>query len=147
MNKSVLSQISDIRYLSNLYIEKELEIKGIHDLYTSHGSIIKTLYSHGPITMKELAKAINRDKSTLTVLVRKLMKSDYVSVNKSEEDGRVKIISLTEKANEIEDAFEDISIDLNTALWSGISNREARVFMKVLEKMNSNLISEVEAID
>ena len=95
MEKSVLSQISDIRFLSNLYIEKGLEIKGIKDLYTSHGSIVKTLYLQGPITMKELAMAINRDKSTLTVLVKKLVNNGYISIEKSKDDGRVKIVVLS----------------------------------------------------
>lgn len=68
MKKAVTSNISTLRYLNNTYIEKQLLEAGINDLHTSHGSIIFTLLKKGSMTMKELAKEIHRDKSTLTAL-------------------------------------------------------------------------------
>lgn len=89
--------------------------------------------------MKELAKQIDRDKSTLTVLVKKLIKNGYVKSIANEEDKRSKIISLTDKGRKIEEVFYKVSMKLNKDLWIGITNKESDVFNIVINKMINNL--------
>lgn len=144
MKRNTVNRIGYLRYLSNSLIEQELRISGVHDLHTSHGSIIFNLLSKGPMSMKQLASEIHRDKSTLTVLIRKLLNSGYVHIDHSETDKRSKTVSLTNKGNEIRNIFFDVSSKLNTSLWSGISKDEAVTFEVVLNKMIDNLKEVVE---
>ncbi|XFA99789.1 MarR family winged helix-turn-helix transcriptional regulator [Candidatus Izemoplasma sp. B36] len=139
MKKNTSSKISHLRYLSNNLIDRELSIRGISDLHTSYGSIMYTLLNNEPMTMKELAIRIDRDKSTLTPLSRKLIKSGYIETVSNEEDKRSKIISLTEKGKNVKAKFDEVSQILNQKLWKNISDEEAKIFDKILNKLIKNL--------
>lgn len=139
MKKNTSSKISHLRYLSNNLIDRELSKRGISDLHTSYGSIMYTLLNNEPMTMKELATKIDRDKSTLTPLSRKLIKSGYIETISNEEDKRSKIISLTEKGKNVKAKFDEVSQILNQKLWKNISDEEAKIFDQILNKLIKNL--------
>ena len=71
IGNDIVQKISDLRNLANAFILKCLEEEGIVGLVPSHGAVLAALYREGPLPMKEICKRIHRDKSTLTVLVRK----------------------------------------------------------------------------
>jgi DNA-binding MarR family transcriptional regulator len=144
MNKNVPSRISHLRYIVNALIDKELKSRGIVDLHTSYGSIVYSLQKNGPQTMKELTKEIDRDKSTLTVLIKKLKENSYISLETHKEDKRSKVVSLTNKGKSIELNFEDISLNLNEALWKDIKEEDAQAFVITLNRMIKNIERELE---
>lgn len=144
MKNNIPSRISHLRYLSNTLIDKELKERGIDDLHTSYGSIIYTLQQNGSLTMKELAKKIDRDKSTLTVLIKKLNQNDYIRIAINKEDKRSKIVSLTKKGKSIELSFKDVSLKLNETLWKDISEAEGEAFVNTLNRMIKNIEEEVK---
>ena len=139
MKKNTSSKISHLRYLTNHLSDEELEKRGISDLHTSYGSIMYALLKNNSMTMKELAAEIDRDKSTLTALSKKLIKNGYVEIVSNEEDKRSKLISLTEKGKDIQRQFDEVSMILNIKLWSNISDKEAETFDSVLDKLIRNL--------
>ena len=69
-----LSIISKIHSLSSSFLKKELEEKGLKELVSSHGNILFQLSVSEQLSMTEIASRIHRDKSTTTVLVKKLEK-------------------------------------------------------------------------
>ena len=144
MIKNIPSRISHLRYLVNTLIDKELKKRDITDLHTSYGSIIYSLQKNGSQSMKELAKAIGRDKSTLTVLIKKLEKNGYIILEANKKDKRSKIVSLTNKGKGIKLDFEEISSNLNEALWSNINEEETKIFENILNRMIKNIESEIE---
>lgn len=145
MKENIPSRISHLRYLVNSLIDKELHNRGINDLHTSYGSIIYSLQKNGSLTMKELAKEIDRDKSTLTVLIKKLENNGYINLKPNQEDKRSKIVSLTKKGKSIKLDFKDISIKLNEVLWKAITEKEADTFELILNKMINNIENEVRS--
>jgi DNA-binding MarR family transcriptional regulator len=60
------------------------------------------------MTMKELAKSIDRKKNTVTVLVDTLVEHGYVEKMVNPGDRRKKCISLTEKAKAFKPVFREI---------------------------------------
>ena len=60
------------------FIENKLKENDLNDLIPTHGNILTALYeSDKKLTMKEIAKKIGKDKSTVTSLVNKLIHLVY----------------------------------------------------------------------
>lgn len=85
--------------------------------------------------MKDIAYKIHRTKPTVTVLVDKLEKLGFVKREKSNTDNRITYIIPTQKAEEFRPAFEKISEDLNNLLYKNLSEEEAEILDRLLEKM------------
>ncbi len=133
------SKISGIRHKINTYLQHRLEELGCKGLVTSHGEILFRLFNYGPLTMSQMAKTIKRDPSTVTTLVNKLRKYDFITLVENQQDMRSKLIVLTPKGEAFEKEFNKISEDLNKNLLAGISENEQKVLLKILDKMDSNL--------
>lgn len=130
-----LSLISKIHEKGNRFIIEQLEQSGAGGLVPSHGDILAVLYSSGASTMKEIANRIHRTKPTVTVLVDKLEKMGYLKREKSEEDSRKTLISLTRKGEQFKPVFEDISVKLNKMLYKNLKPEEAVKLDRILKKM------------
>ena len=90
--------------------------------------------------MKQIAKLIGKDKSTVTSLVNKLTGLGYIRKEKSEEDRRITHIVLTKKAREIEPKFNWISSQVKQTAYKGFTEEEKQTFLKLLKKLNNNFI-------
>ncbi len=88
--------------------------------------------------MGELAKKINRDKSTTTVLVRKLKKAGLVSEQTAAKDKRNKIITLTEKGQEYNKITADISDNLIKTFYKDFTPQEQEQFFNFLIRIEKN---------
>lgn len=88
--------------------------------------------------MGELAQKINRDKSTTTVLIRKLIKENLVEECINEHDKRNKKISLTEKGKEYTSITSEISASLLQKFYKGFSDEEKIQFASFLERIKNN---------
>ena len=101
--------ITRVYYKINRYLTKELVTNSIAGLAPSHGEIIGALWIRGRLQMKELAEFIDKDKSTITALVNKLLKLDYVEKEKDADDNRISYISLTEKGKNLNPVIDDVA--------------------------------------
>ena len=88
--------------------------------------------------MKELAAKINRDKSTTTVLVRKLEQDGLVTTTPSPDDRRNKILTLTEKGSEYNNIMKKLSKELQKKFYNGFSDEEIEEFGTFLKRIEQN---------
>ena len=91
------------------------------------------------MSLGELSKSINRDKSTTTVLVRKLEGSGLVELKKDEKDSRKKIITLTREGTKYTKAMEEISRQLLVTSWKDFKPEEQTQLLSYLTKLSENL--------
>ena len=117
---------------------------GFTEFASSHGNILFQLNKNPRIKMGELAQKINRDKSTTTVLVRKLIKLDLVQEETDPKDKRNKIISLTKKGNEYNKMTNDLSSQLVQTFYKGFSEEEKLQFCSFLKRIEENFLSQTE---
>ncbi len=89
--------------------------------------------------MGELSNAINRNKSTATVLVKKLENLGFVKVEKSREDSRKKIIALTEKGEKYNEVTAEISSGLMKKAFRNFCDEEKQNLLNELLKLSDNL--------
>lgn len=137
---SSISEISRIHSLTADFVTNRLSEKGFDNFASSHGNILFQLNKSGKLTMGELSKLINRDKSTTTVLVRKLEKDGLVAFKVSDEDKRSRYVYVTEKGRQYNDITADISSELISTVYKNFSEEEKNQFMGFLEKIKKNLI-------
>jgi MarR family transcriptional regulator, organic hydroperoxide resistance regulator len=137
--KDVISLISKIREKVNRLIITEMEQNGIEGIVTSHGDIINALYKKPRMTMAEIADKIGKDKSTVTALIDKLVKLEYVTKIRDTEDTRVVYVELTGKGNDLKPIFEAISETLLTVFYLDVSENEKEELLRILTKIYSNL--------
>jgi MarR family transcriptional regulator, organic hydroperoxide resistance regulator len=139
MNKNLIALSSRIADNAHRLIINELEKSGIEGIVPSHGSILHLLYMKDDVTMKELADFIHKTKPTVTVLVNKLEKFQYVYREKSDFDSRIVFIRLTKKGLSLKPLFEKVSNILNKKVYEGLDEKECVIVEKVLLKILDNL--------
>lgn len=121
------------------FIENRLKSNELNDLIPTHGNILTALYeSDGRLTMKEIAKKIGKDKSTVTALVNKLIGLGYIKKDKCDIDKRVTYISLTDKAIDIKDKFDFISSQVKETAYKDFTEEEKKEFLRLLRKLSKN---------
>lgn len=136
--KSSISKISQIHSITADFLTQKLTEKGFNDFASSHGNILFQLNLHKTMKMSELAQKINRDKSTTTVLVRKLENEGLIQINSDQNDKRNKIISLTEKGTEYNNLTSELSEALLSTFYKDFSDQEMIEFCSYLERIKNN---------
>lgn len=136
--KAIAALISDTRASINKHLLDELRRNGIEGLAPSHGAILYHLFNNEQVTMKDLAKAARRDKSTITALVAKLVSGGYVEKAASPQDLRTVYVNLTPKGKALRTVFEEISEGLVGRIWQGVDETEQKELVRILKKIRSN---------
>jgi DNA-binding MarR family transcriptional regulator len=130
--------ISQIREKANRFLVNELKSHNMSGLAPSHGDILWALFKHETLSMKELAELIDRDKSTVTALVNKLIFLGYVGKQPDLADSRVTLISLTDEGRDLKDDLTDISQKLISKVYKTLSDNERDSLIVLLTKINDN---------
>jgi DNA-binding MarR family transcriptional regulator len=89
--------------------------------------------------MREIAKRIGRDKSTVTALVKKLIDFGYVEKEQDLNDSRVTLVKLTKPGRALRKDFDEISETLLQRVYKGFTEKEREVMVNGLERINGNL--------
>ncbi|MCR3760685.1 MarR family winged helix-turn-helix transcriptional regulator [Clostridium felsineum] len=134
----IISLISKISEKTNKFIINEMKSFGIKDLAPSHGDILFVLLKNEKLTMKEISEKINKDKSTVTALIDKLIKHGYVEKTRDFKDNRVVFVTLTKKGRELKPLFEAISHNLLSTAYKDINEEESEELLKTLVKLYNN---------
>ena len=135
---SAISLLSHIHSVTADFLIDKLKEKGFETFASSHGNILFQLKKNGEMKMGDLAKNINRDKSTTTVLVRKLENEGLVSTKADINDKRSKTIFLTPKGAQYNQATGDISKDLLHTFYKGFTEPEKEQFLSYLQRIEQN---------
>jgi MarR family transcriptional regulator, organic hydroperoxide resistance regulator len=136
INDRTVYYIARIRDKADRLLARELKEHGLHGLAPSHGDIMVALFKHRQLTMGDLARIIDRDKSTVTGLVDKLVRLEYLEKNPDPGDQRVQMVSLTEKGGRLIPAFITISIRLQEAFSRDLTDREKETLAGLLKKVD-----------
>lgn len=137
-------EVSRTRRLVNQLLTTELERRGYVGLAPSHGDILAQLFDSERMRMTELSRRIKRDPSTVTALVRKLVKLGYAKTARDETDGRATVVLLTKRGRELERDFAQISAVLRTTWMDGNSAEDLAAAARVLSVMQRNLRAAIE---
>ncbi len=134
----IIGLIAAVRRRANELIIKEMKNRGIKNLAVSHGSILTLLFRENRIRMSDIAARIDRDKSTVTTLVNKLINAGYVKQVSDPDDSRAKLIVLTEAGLKLKKDFDEISAELLDRTYSGFNDEEKQNLVTLLTRIKNN---------
>lgn len=137
---SSISLLSHIHTITADFLIEKLKERGYPDFASSHGNILFQLSVNEKMTMGELSEKINRDKSTTTVLVRKLEKDGFITGDAAPNDKRSRIIYLTEKGRQFNATAQELSSDLLGTFFKGFTENEKEEFFKTLLRIKKNFL-------
>ncbi|EKO17001.1 MarR family winged helix-turn-helix transcriptional regulator [Leptospira kirschneri] len=145
--RMVIYLISRIRDEFHKHLNQELKEKNLSPLTTSHADILFALVKKNKAQMQDIAKMINRDKSTLTALVDKLEVLGLVARTKDSEDQRIIHLELTPKADSVRPVLLGISRSLLGNLYRGFTEDEKKELVRLLMKLYQNQNPESVTVD
>lgn len=137
---SSISLLSHIHTITADFLIEKLKERGYSDFASSHGNILFQLSVNEKMTMGELSEKINRDKSTTTVLVRKLEKDGFITGDAAPNDKRSRIIYLTEKGRQFNATAQELSSDLLGTFFKGFTENEKEEFFNTLLRIKKNFV-------
>ena len=135
---SSISLLSHIHTITADFITEKLKERGFPDFASSHGNILFQLSVNEKMTMGELSEKINRDKSTTTVLVRKLEAEGFITGEPDPADKRSRIIYLTAKGKQFNNTAMELSQELLGTFYKGFSEEEKEAFFQTLLRIKGN---------
>lgn len=137
---SSISLLSNIHSITADFLTERLKQSGYPDFASSHGNILFQLSVKEKMTMGELSEKINRDKSTTTVLVRKLEQDGLITGEPDPSDKRSRIIYLTEKGKKFNKTARELSGELLGTFYKGFTEEEKTSFYNTLIRIKENFI-------
>ncbi|MBW1934325.1 MAG: MarR family transcriptional regulator [Deltaproteobacteria bacterium] len=134
----IIALISAIRDKANRFLLKRLDSHSIKDIAPAHGGIFVHLFRNTKLTMGEIVRLIDREKSTVTTLVDKLVRLGYLEREKDVADNSVTKVRLTKKGKKLEADFGDISKQLLDRAYAGFTEKEKDAIIRLLTRVNNN---------
>lgn len=123
------------------YLQEEMLKQGL-DLSKEQMIVLKKLYEEDGRNQNELAFLTLRDKSSLTRLLSKLEKKEYIKRIQSEEDRRVNHVFITPSGVEIYKRSRAVIQKIVGIMEHDISQEEIDQIIRTLQKIQTNFTSE-----
>ncbi len=95
--------------------------------------VFMVLWEKESVTVGQLGSILHLDAGTLTPLLKNLEKEGYVTRERSKEDERVTIVSITEKGDRLKEKCKDIPLGL-AKKGSPLTEQEAAQLYTLLYK-------------
>lgn len=125
-----------IAYRSNL--ERSLSEIGLH---SGQVFILISLWIEDGRSQNQIARSLNLSAPTINKMIKILVQNGFIISTKSEMDARTTVIKLTEKGLEVRQQVERTWQELETDIYSNLTQTEKIVFNQLLEKIRDNLLT------
>ncbi len=130
--------ISRLRDRTTRALQGQFDERGIGDIVPAHGGVLFALGA-GPASMSELASVLERDNSTITTLVARLIERGYVARRVSDEDARSYQVTLTARGKRARRVVLVASRAVLGRFFSGMSASEQKTLTALVQRAYSNL--------
>lgn len=111
------------------------KVMGEHDLTPTQMAALATILRHGELSQNRLGRLTAMDPSTISIVVRKLLKHGWAKRSGSAEDQRLAIIRLTPEGVRFTVELLAKSVDVGRQMLAPLSPREQAQFMDMLHRI------------
>ena len=108
---------------------------GLSDITLKQIGYLKAIDECGEVTFSKLAKITSNSKPTITEMINKFVKMECVYREKSQDDGRIFYIRLTEKGQMIAHAEKNALLQVIERMANSLDENEIDMLIKILEKI------------
>ena len=130
--------ISVVGRLLTILLQKELNQKSI-DISVEEWRILFYLWLKDGITQKSIAEQASKDKTTIARHLNRMERKNLVERKQNPEDGRNRLIYLTDYAKSFEQQTLEIAHMTMAKVEKGISAEDIEITKRVLRQMMENL--------
>lgn len=120
--------------VSTISEQKNVNIP-IHEM-----GIISDLKKKEGVLQQDLASSMIRNKSSITKMLERLEKEDYIRKEADSIDARGKRIFLTKKGRSMSDFMNGVLPETHKIAFEGLSEADMKIALKVLDKIYNNLL-------
>lgn len=120
-------------------MEQALAERGVTNISPADGDTLYAILRHQPVEMGEISRLTQKDKSTVTGVVTDLEARGYVCRERSPEDLRRVLVSLTAAATKVAPKLCDVSKVYQRKLLRGFSKPEREQLSALLLRLQENL--------
>lgn len=124
-------------------------IKKFVDIYLSEVNlgegqylILRCIINDSSISQKEISLKLDINKATTTKSIKKLMENGYITRETNSNNPRCYKLICTEKTKKIVKEIDNLIGIEKIILTDGIEDKDLKVFLTVLNKMNDNILGE-----
>ena len=93
--------------------------------------VMMVLWEHETVNVGQLGSILHLDAGTLTPLLKRLEKAGYVTRERSKDDERITVISITDEGNDLKEKCKDIPKKLSSKK-SPLTEKEAKELYRLL---------------
>ena len=122
----------------DMFIAGKLAEKGIN-LTRQQMILMKILFHDGPLPQNDLAFLTDRDKASLTRLLKTMEKKNLVARITSPEDKRVNMVHLTKHGEKTLSDITPLFLEIIMQMQEGISEDEQKVVIGVMKQIQENI--------
>lgn len=112
----------------------------IHNLTFSQSQVLFQLKKHdGCLSQKQLQDLCNVSHPTMVGLIQRLESNGFVTTRTDENDKRVKIVAITDKARSFYKDMEESREFSRKRMLKGLDDKQIEEFYSLLEKVYENI--------
>ena len=127
------------------YLQENFNNHGL-DLTKEQMIVLKRLHDKDGLSQNELAFLTLRNKSSLTRLLSKMEKKDYIVRKQCKEDKRINHVYLTSFGEETFKKTKPAIKEMIATMEQNISDSEKQQMIKTLKKIQHNFDSNIESL-
>ncbi|QHQ60762.1 MarR family transcriptional regulator [Anaerocolumna sedimenticola] len=131
--------ITQIQRLQGRVFEKMLKDSGIEAFNGAQGRILYVLWEHDKLSITDVGRLTSLAKTTLTSMLDRMEESGLVRRVPDKKNRRQIFISITEKAKEYREMYDQVSEQMNELFYQGFSETEIEDFENKLRRIINNL--------
>lgn len=87
------------------------------------------------LSQKELAELMGASQPTITGILDRLEKQDFIERKEDQEDKRRKVIGLTQAGKEVNEKLTSIAEDFKNTCLENVDEKDQETFLEILDKM------------
>lgn len=113
-----------VRTASRAIVSATRAAKGLPTLPEAQVAVLRTLRAFPALTPAELAQRLDLARPTVSNLLRDLDAAGYLVREQSEVDRRSITLTITDRAREVQDAFQRGRVEVVTAAWAALAESD-----------------------
>ena len=132
-----LGVLAQVTHLSSCHAK---EMFGKYDLKPGQAGILFVLNQEGELSQRELAKKMNLTPPTITSVIQKMEKLEYIRRKPDEKDQRILRHCVTEKGKAFIDDICRVGKQIEEMVFRGMSMEETLLLKRLLVQVRDNLM-------
>lgn len=131
--------ITQIKQLQGRVFQRLLTESGVEEFNGPQGRILYVLWQEDGVPIARLVQQTGLAKSTLTAMLARMESASLITRCPGENDGRQVIIKLTPRARGLRQKYDQVSQQMNSLFYDGMTQEDASTLDALLDRILANL--------